>query len=84
MKTMQIHPDDNVAVALTDLTIGEAGATAAIPAAHKLAIRPVRRGATVIKYGQPIGVATTDIAAGEWVHVHNLAKIGRASCRERV
>ena len=73
MKTMQIHPDDNVAVALTDLAIGEAGAAAAILAAHKLAIRPVRRGATVIKYGQPIGVATTDIAAGEWVHVHNLA-----------
>jgi altronate hydrolase len=73
MKTMQLHPADNVVVALTDLAAGEAGAAEMIPAAHKLSIRPIRRGEAVVKYGQPIGVATADIPAGHWAHVHNLA-----------
>lgn len=43
-----------------------------VPQGHKLAVRPVAAGSPVRKYGQVIGVATTDIAAGEHVHVHNL------------
>ena len=39
---------------------------------HKYAARPIREGETVIKYGQVIGVAGCDIAAGEHVHSHNL------------
>lgn len=44
----------------------------AIPFAHKVAIRPIAKGDPVTKYGEPIGLATADIAAGELVHVHNL------------
>ena len=44
----------------------------AIPFAHKVAIRPIAKGAPVIKYGEPIGLATADIAVGELVHIHNL------------
>ena len=33
----------------------------------------LQRGASVIKYGFPIGIATADIAAGAHVHSHNLA-----------
>lgn len=40
---------------------------------HKYAIRPIAAGEDVIKYGMSIGHATADIAAGEHVHVHNVA-----------
>lgn len=39
---------------------------------HKIAIRPIKKGEAVYKYGQIIGFATTDIAPGEQVHVHNV------------
>ncbi len=44
-----------------------------VPAGHKVALREIPRGEQVRKYGQVIGVATSDIAAGEHVHTHNLA-----------
>ena len=40
---------------------------------HKYALRPIKAGENVIKYGMPIGHATRDIAAGEHIHTHNLA-----------
>ncbi len=43
-----------------------------IPIGHKLAIRPIRAGDTVIKYGVDIGRAVADIGAGEHLHVHNV------------
>lgn len=39
---------------------------------HKIALRDIKKGDTVWKYGQDIGVAVADIAKGEHVHVHNL------------
>ncbi len=44
-----------------------------IPAAHKVAVRAIGMGKAVKRYGQIIGFATQDIAAGEHVHTHNLA-----------
>ena len=55
---MRINPMDNVEVHLED--------------GHKYALRDIRQGENVIKYGQPIGHATRDIAKGEHVHSHNL------------
>ena len=43
-----------------------------IPIGHKLAIKPLASGATVIKYGVDIGRAVADIGAGEHLHVHNV------------
>jgi altronate hydrolase len=40
---------------------------------HKYAIKPIKVGENVVKYGMPIGHATADIAVGEHVHVHNVA-----------
>lgn len=40
---------------------------------HKAACKDIKQGEPVIKYGFPIGVATRDIRAGEWVHTHNIA-----------
>lgn len=44
-----------------------------IPFGHKAALRDIAAGEAVRKYGVVIGHATEDIAAGEHVHVHNLA-----------
>jgi len=39
---------------------------------HKYALRDIKNGENIIKYGQPIGHATCDIKAGEHVHTHNV------------
>ena len=80
MKLIRIHPADNVAVALTDLTAGEhltvdgAEVTASenIARGHKIALSTIHEGEAVVKYGNPIGIAKTEIPAGTWVHVHNV------------
>ncbi len=43
-----------------------------IPIGHKLAIRDLAEGDTVIKYGVDIGRVVRGIAAGEHLHVHNV------------
>lgn len=75
---LQLHPDDNVAIARTALpaqfeiehnitTLNE------IPAAHKVALQPIQCGEAVLRYGQIIGFATQAIQTGQHVHTHNLA-----------
>jgi len=44
----------------------------AVPIGHKVALRGLRAGDTVIKYGQDIGRMVADAGQGEHVHVHNL------------
>ena len=39
---------------------------------HKYALRDIKCGENIIKYGNPIGHATADIKAGEHVHTHNV------------
>jgi len=39
---------------------------------HKYALRDIKCGENIIKYGNPIGHATEDIKCGEHVHSHNL------------
>ena len=39
---------------------------------HKYALRDIKCGENVIKYGQPIGHATEDIKVGDHVHTHNV------------
>ncbi len=76
----QVHPRDNVAVALQELVPGQAlpspwhtiCVTSAIPAGHKIALTPLAKGDAVIKYGYRIGVTTDAVAVGAHVHSHNL------------
>lgn len=76
-----ISERDNVATALETIDAGReilaGGATIvaaeAIPRGHKLAVRAIRAGEPVVKYGSPIGMASADIAAGAHVHTHNVA-----------
>ncbi len=77
---LHIHPRDNVAVALTALEAGRTVAVAGrsvtlaaeIPTGHKFALAPIGAGEDILKFGQPIGHATAAVAAGEWVHTHNV------------
>ncbi len=43
-----------------------------IPIGHKLAIKALSEGDTVIKYGVDIGRVIADIKVGEHTHVHNV------------
>ncbi len=43
-----------------------------IPIGHKLAVRAIANGDTIIKYGTDIGKAVANIGAGEHAHVHNV------------
>ena len=80
MQTLRINRKDNVVVALTDIKKGEQvrveemiiSVREDIKAGHKLALMDIEKGVEVVKYGFPIGQATTDIKRGEWVHIHNL------------
>lgn len=75
---IRLHSSDNVVIALSDLGAGatptglDLALAAPVPRGHKIASAPIPKGAQVIRYGQIIGQATTDIAAGAHVHSHNL------------
>ena len=40
--------------------------------AHKIALSDIPEKENVVKYGENIGYAMTDIKKGQWVHVHNM------------
>ena len=79
-RLVYLSPKDNICVVAQRLAAGEhvqvAGNNVAIadalPIGHKIAVRAIAAGETVLKYGAPIGSATSGIALGEHVHVHNL------------
>lgn len=77
---VRLHDRDDVAIAKTpllprmvlklegeELTIGQM-----IPPGHKVALHAIPKGAEIRRYGQIIGFASTDIAAGRHVHTHNV------------
>lgn len=47
-------------------------AKGAVPIGHKVALRDLAVGDTVIKYGADIGKVVAPIRKGEHVHIHNL------------
>jgi altronate dehydratase small subunit len=73
--------DDNIAVATAELPAGterDVGGRrvvlgSGVDVGHKFAIRAIRAGERIFKYGAPIGVASRDIEAGEYVHTHNMS-----------
>lgn len=76
-----LHPADNVVVCCRPVVagerirIGEREHLVVLEAAelgHKIARRALQVGAKVIKYGASIGSATAAVAAGGWVHLHNM------------
>jgi altronate dehydratase small subunit len=78
----QVHPSDNVATLLEDAAAGTVDVLGApaplqvtlvrpVSLAHKVALRDIASGESILKYGVPIGIATHSIRRGEWVHLHN-------------
>ena len=55
----------------TDKTL-KLKAKSSIPIGHKVALKSLKKGDTVIKYGEDIGRMVADAGVGEHVHVHNL------------
>lgn len=79
-KYLQIHPDDNVLVALQDLPEGTTipynghtiSLTGNIPAKHKFMINGINTGDPIIMYGVLVGKATRPIAGGEAITTGNV------------
>ena len=67
---------DNIVLAIDGLNPGDQAHGVAvgqrIPRGHKMAVSPIAKDAPIVKYGQVIGFAKEDIAAGAWVHEHNV------------
>jgi altronate dehydratase small subunit len=81
---LSTHPADNVATLLDDTSaesvslLGESSlesvaALEPIARGHKIALRALRLGTAVVKFGVTIGHTTSDVPAGGWVHTHNCA-----------
>jgi altronate hydrolase len=77
--TIRLHPNDDVVIARQQLVGGtklideNVTVTGLVPPGHKVATHAIRAGAPVKRYNQIIGFASKAIAAGEHVHLHNLA-----------
>lgn len=68
-----IHAGETVGgVVLDDDSTLTITAAQDIPLGHKIALGEVPLRATVVKYGEPIGITTAPIAPGQHVHTHNL------------
>ncbi len=79
-QTLQIHPDDNVLVALTDLPPGarlsanghEVVSVEKIPVKHKVTLQALQPGDPVRMYGVLVGRATRPIPAGGLISTGNI------------
>jgi hypothetical protein len=79
-KILILNEIDNIAVCLVDMDIGEVIRQDAlnltiqnrIPRGHKVATKAISKDEGIIKYGERMGHATSDIQIGEHVHTHNV------------
>jgi altronate dehydratase small subunit len=85
-KAIQIDEKDNVATTTSEVDTGEElevinpegkvilkqSGSEVIPFGHKLAIKSIKKGENIVKYGEVIGVSTQSIRAGAWVNTHNV------------
>lgn len=77
---IRIDPSDNVAVAIRALSAGETVSDGVetvhvreeVPAGHKICMTAIPKGASVVKYGRPIGTAAEAIEPGAHVHTQNV------------
>jgi altronate hydrolase len=76
---IKINGNDNVVVALLDLSKGEVISIdnkevtlkEDIKKGHKIALKDIKVGENIIKYGAPIGHSIVKIFEGQWIHTHN-------------
>ena len=76
---IRLHPNDNVVVARIDVAMGmdipSEGIVcrSQVPSGHKIAARNINAGEAILKYNVCIGFAAVNIAAGTYVHSHNVS-----------
>ena len=74
-RALRLTETDNIVVAIDGLSAGlpvlGVAPTERVPRGHKMAVQAISKDAPVVKYGQVIGFAKSDIAPGDWVHEHN-------------
>ena len=85
-KAIQIDERDNVATVTSDVGAGDdvevlspqgellmsPRMSGEVSFGHKIALKELVKGEEVIKYGEIIGVASSPIGVGVWVHTHNV------------
>ncbi len=77
---LKLHEADNVVVTLRKLDAemevtvdgGPVLIRESIARGHKVALTDLQIGATVVKYGVPIGHTTRAVERGAWLHSHNM------------
>jgi altronate dehydratase small subunit len=80
---IKISGRDNVATLVKDSRAGETVlyldgeesktvVSRGVPQYHKIALCPIPKDSSIIKYGEVIAAASRDIAEGEHVHCHNM------------
>ncbi|MDY6064941.1 MAG: UxaA family hydrolase [Finegoldia sp.] len=57
---------------LDNMEVKELLAQDNIPMYHKIAVEDIKKDEDIVKYGENIGRASTDIKKGSHVHVHNV------------
>lgn len=76
-----MNSDDNCATSLEDILKDEEieimegkkmNINHNIPLGHKFALKDIKSGELVKKYGQIIGIVVEDIKKGDWIHTHNI------------
>jgi altronate hydrolase len=74
---IRLHPGDNVVVARMDIGTPvpseDFTTRSQVPAGHKIAARAIAAGEPILKYNTCIGFASVAIAAGTYVHSHNVS-----------
>jgi hypothetical protein len=81
-RSFVVHPADNVATLLDNAppgpleilgqsSVAQISLQDAIALGHKVALRAISNGEAIIKFGISIGLATANIPAGSWIHLHN-------------
>lgn len=76
---IKINPKDNVVIVLKNYKKGETinldgdilTLLEDVYKGHKISLKEIKKDENIIKYGMPIGHATTHIKKGEWIHTHN-------------
>src|SRR5688572_8531870 len=79
-KTLKIHPDDNLEVALTDLQQGtvvkcsdqEITLIDTVPGKHKFSLKHFAPGDEIIMFGVLVGKAVVDIPPGSLITTKNI------------
>jgi altronate hydrolase len=77
--TVRLHPGDDVVIARrqivggTKVDGGRVTVRGLVAPGHKVAVRDIRQGEAIRRYGQIIGFASCDIAQGDHVHTHNVS-----------